>query len=395
MKKQHLLPKRRTLQAAALSALCALVVPLAHSQDFTPHNYWGLGVGQARVDGDTGGLGRVLPPGVSASGFSGKDEDTAYKLFGGRQFNRHLGLEGGYFNLGKPGFSGTTTPAGTIAGSTRVQGVNLDLVGTLPITQRLSVQGRVGAQYARSKGSYSSSGAAAGAGTSDSRSGTGAKMGLGMQYEITPAMWIRGDIERYRVKPVAGGDRNIDVVSVSLVFPFGRAAPTRMAAAAMAAPTPTPMQAPAPQVQARAPVMPPPAPVDVPAAAPRRVSFAAETLFGFDAVALRPEARGALDEFGRELNGTQYESIRIEGHTDRMGDSGYNQALSTRRAEMVRDYMVTSGKIDPARINAQGMGEAQPVTASGACPDRLSRSARIACLQPDRRVDVEVNGTRR
>ena len=52
------------------------------------------------------------------------------------------------------------------------------------------------------------------------------------------------------------------------------------------------------------------------------------------------------------------------------------------------------GNIDPARISATGLSEGQPVTAAADCPDSLSRARLIECLQPDRRVEIEVTGTR-
>lgn len=378
----------------ALGGFIALAVPLAHAQDMTPHNYWGASIGTSRAKSDDAGLATVLPSGVSATGISRDNSDQSYKLFGGHQFNRNLALEGGYFNLGKTDFSANTAPAGTLGGQRRVQGINLDLVGTLPVTERFAFLGRVGAQYARSKASYSGTGAASGVSTGDSNSGTNMKLGLGVQYAITPAVWVRGEIERYRVKALAGHGRNIDTATISVVFPFGRTAPMRVAAAVPATPMPQVVaQAPAP-APAPAPVLAPPEPAPTPPPTPQRVSFAAETLFGFDAAALRPEGKAALDDFGRELKNTTYESVRVEGHTDRMGSSDYNQALSSRRAESVKSYLVDEVRLDAARVGASGMGERQPATASGACPDSMARSQRIACLQPDRRVDVEVTGTR-
>ncbi|MBU4520412.1 MAG: OmpA family protein, partial [Gammaproteobacteria bacterium] len=172
--------------------------------------------------------------------------------------------------------------------------------------------------------------------------------------------------------------------SVSLVFPFGRA-PERVAAAPVYV-TPAPMPAPVA-------VAPMPAPV-VMAPVPQRVSFSADTLFGFDKSTVRPEGRVELDKFSNQLSGTNYQSIRVEGHTDRLGSTAYNQALSEERAESVKNYLVTNGNIDPTRISAVGKSETQPVTAAGDCPDSQARSALISCLQPDRRVEVEVTGTR-
>ena len=80
------------------------------------------------------------------------------------------------------------------------------------------------------------------------------------------------------------------------------------------------------------------------------------------------------------------------GNTDGFGTAAYNQKLSERRAHAVRAYLVSRG-IPANRINATGKGETQPVTNAGECPRRRSAKA-IACLQPDRRVEVEVHGTK-
>jgi len=210
-----------------------------------------------------------------------------------------------------------------------------------------------------------------------------------VQYELSPAMLLRGEVERYRIDNAVGQRNNVDVVSVSLVFPMGRAPERRMAAApayVAPAPAPTPM---APAVVAAAP----PAPVAV-APAPQRVSFSADTLFAFDQAAVRPEGKAALDDFSNKLSGTSFGSITVEGHTDRKGSTAYNQTLSGERANSVKDYLVSSGKIDPTKISAVGKGESMPVTKAEDCSDKLSRAKLITCLQPDRRVEVEVSGTR-
>ncbi len=149
--------------------------------------------------------------------------------------------------------------------------------------------------------------------------------------------------------------------------------------------------APAPRIVAAAPPPPPekPAPARV---APRKVNFSADTLFDFDKSVLRPEGKAALDEFGRQLEGAQYEVIFVTGHTDRFGSNEYNQRLSERRANAVKDYLV-SRNMTAGRITADGKGETQPVTRAGDCLG--ARSAKvIACLQPDRRVHVEVTGAK-
>ena len=144
-----------------------------------------------------------------------------------------------------------------------------------------------------------------------------------------------------------------------------------------------------------------PAPVVVAPAAPvapmpssRRVSFSAESLFGFDQSAMRADGMAALDAFARETAGTRFDSINVEGHTDRLGSTAYNQSLSERRAESVKAYLVSNGRMESAKVSAVGKGESNPVTKPEDCKGNRQSAQLIACLQPDRRVDVVVSGTR-
>jgi OOP family OmpA-OmpF porin len=138
-------------------------------------------------------------------------------------------------------------------------------------------------------------------------------------------------------------------------------------------------------------VTPPPPP---PPPERRRVSFSAESLFGFDQSTIMPAGKAALDTFAGELRGTTFDVVVVEGHTDRLGSEAYNQKLSAQRAETVRNYLVNAAGLEAAKVSAVGKGESQPVTAADACKGSKATRALIACLQPDRRVDVEVTGTR-
>ena len=159
-------------------------------------------------------------------------------------------------------------------------------------------------------------------------------------------------------------------------------------------PVARPSEIPAPRVVAAAPpqkpaAVPAPAPAKV---APRSVSFSADALFAFDKSVLKPEGKTLLDDFARQLGGAQYEAILVTGHTDRFGSNEYNQRLSERRANAVKEYLV-SKDIPADRIKAEGKGETQPVTLPGDCKGAQSVKV-IACLQPDRRVHVEVTAVK-
>ena len=135
------------------------------------------------------------------------------------------------------------------------------------------------------------------------------------------------------------------------------------------------------------------APVVVAAAPPQRVyqkvTFDADVLFAFDKAVLRPEGKTALDGFAGQLPGINLESIKVVGNTDRIGSDQYNQELSDRRAAAVKAYLIAVG-VQSNSMSAEGMGKTKPGTD---CPGAKSKKV-IACLQPDRKVEVEVIGTK-
>lgn len=125
---------------------------------------------------------------------------------------------------------------------------------------------------------------------------------------------------------------------------------------------------------------------------PQKVSFSADALFAFDKAVLKPEGKQELDNFANNLSGVSYDAIQVTGHTDRFGSNKYNQRLSEQRANAVQEFLV-SKDIPANRITVRGLGKTQPTTEPGACTGRKSPKV-IACLQPDRRVDIEVSGTK-
>ena len=144
-------------------------------------------------------------------------------------------------------------------------------------------------------------------------------------------------------------------------------------------------------VAAATPAAPPVAASAPMARVAERVSLSAEALFDFDKAVLLPAGRAALDELVAKLKNVNADVIMVAGHTDRFGAEAYNQLLSDRRAEAVKSYLVGKG-IEPNRIRTEGKGETQPVTKSSECAG--AKNARvIACLQPDRRANVEVTGS--
>ena len=147
-----------------------------------------------------------------------------------------------------------------------------------------------------------------------------------------------------------------------------------------------------PMAAAPAKAAPAPAPAGAPKPAAQKVTFAADALFDFDKADLRPEGKAKLDKLTDDIKGIKLEVILAVGHTDRIGEDAYNQKLSERRAAAVKTYLVGKG-VETNRVYTEGKGEKQPVTKPDQCKGAKSKKV-IDCLQPDRRVEIEVIGTK-
>ncbi|MDB5870772.1 MAG: OmpA/MotB [Ramlibacter sp.] len=354
--------------------------------------YGGASVGRSAATIDDDGIrGGLLGQGLATNSIDDRDRATGYKLFGGYQLTPNIGLEAGFFDLGRFGYTAHTTPAGTLNGDIRLKGLNLDLVGTVPLTGKLSALGRIGVTSVRASDGFSATGAARVpyANANPSERSTNFKAGLGLAYAFTDSLSMRIEAERYRLNDAVGNRGHADLISVGLVYRFG-AKPQPVRAA-----EPAPIfvaAAPAPVIAAAPPPPPPPAPASAPAA-PMRVTLSADSLFDFDKSDIKPQGRASLDKLAADLRGMRYDSIQVTGHTDRFGSHNYNMKLSTRRAEAVAAYLVQAG-VASGQVAARGVDGDKPVTQPGDCKGSKPTPAVVACLQPDRRVEVEVTGTR-
>ena len=407
--KRHTSHPRVSLLTMALLAVCASSGVQAQSTFNNTGMYVGISAGESKSKFDNGITAQSLVgAGVTAGALTEDERGNAYKAFIGVPLSPNWAVEAGYFDLGRFGFDAATSPAGTVMGTTRIQGLNLDLVGTLPITERWSLLGRVGAAYAETKGSFSGTGASGVSALSSSKRDTHYKYGFGTQYAFTPALTMRLEGERYHVNDAIGQRSNVDLISVGLVYRFG--APAQSVRTAYVPPPaqpvylPEPMVAPAPvaapppaPVIAPAPV-PAPAPVAIPAPAPMpkpwvKVKLQADSLFGFDQDRLQADGKQALDKLLQELKGVNVDAVQVTGHTDRLGSAAYNAKLSTRRAEAVRNYLVQVGGMPANLVTATGVGSAQPDTSTNECKGMKASQALITCLRVDRRVEVQVMGS--
>ncbi|MEO7254637.1 MAG: OmpA family protein [Casimicrobium sp.] len=132
-------------------------------------------------------------------------------------------------------------------------------------------------------------------------------------------------------------------------------------------------------------------PVAPPAPSVQKITLASKALFDFDKSVLRAEGKAVLDReiISRIAEVQKLELVLVTGHTDRLGSQQYNQKLSERRAASVATYLASKG-VAKDKIETLGMGKTQPVP--GVVCNQKNRKALIACLQPHRRVEVEVKG---
>ncbi|WP_284699751.1 OmpA family protein [Chitinolyticbacter albus] len=151
-------------------------------------------------------------------------------------------------------------------------------------------------------------------------------------------------------------------------------------------------------VEPTAPATPTPAvaptPVPAPVASTKKFTLQAEVLFDFNKAVLKPSGKDALDQLYNEVVNLDPKDggAVVVGHTDRLGSEKYNLELGYRRAKAVQDYLIAKGA--PAdRITAESRGEGEPVTGD-TCNAIKSRAKLVECLTPDRRVEIEVRGSR-
>lgn len=336
--------------------------------------YVGAGVGQSRAKIDEARLIRSLTAnGATMNHFGADERDLGYKLFVGKQLNQYFSVEAGYFDLGKFSFDAATSGNGVLRGETGFRGVNLDLIGQLPLSERVSLLGRAGMQYAKTSTYFAGNRLAAVTNPNSSERKLNGKLGLGLEYKLSEALALRAEVERYRLGDAVGNRGDVDLVSLSLAYKFGRPA-TRTA---LVEPHPAALPQEAPLVVTET------APAPVPQPVSEKVSFAADAMFDFDKADVKPEGKAALDDLVMKLQGMDIEVMIAVGHTDSVGTSAYNDKLSLRRADAVKAYLVSKG-LDPLRLYTEGKGESQPVA------DDRSADGRAK----NRHVTIEVVGTR-
>lgn len=218
-------------------------------------------------------------------------------------------------------------------------------------------------------------------------------LGLGAQYLISDEFGLQADVRHQWSKSDsnnANGTIDADgtigntIASLGAILRFGAPAPV----VAESAPEPAPIAAaPEPTPEPMPEKMPAPAPVA--AAEPCKPKFEtitleAEKLFGFDKTTLQSGAKPLLDNVVAKLKEhEEFKLVMVTGHTDRIGSEAYNQKLSEKRANEVKNYIVSQGVV-ANRLQAVGKGESEPVAE---CKGVRGKQL-IECLAPNRRVVI-------
>ncbi|QGM80048.1 porin OmpA [Otariodibacter oris] len=306
------------------------------------------------------------------NGFGINRNSVTYGVFGGYQITDNFAVELGYDYFGRVrGHKNFSGKKDKLAAKHSAHGTHISLKASYPVLADLDVYGRVGAALVRSD--YFEQEKARTPRKQAHNLKTSLMLAGGVEYAITPSLAAR--VEYQWLSRVGNMDKGIrkegresntqyspDIHSVSagLSYRFAQG----------------------------------PAPVVEPEVITKNFAFSSDVLFDFGKASLKPESAAALDEANGEINklGLASPAIQVSGYTDRIGSDASNLKLSQRRAESVANYMVSKG-VNPANVTAVGYGEANPVTGN-TCDAVQGRKALIACLAPDRRVELQVQGSK-
>lgn len=358
---------KKSLIALAVSGLAVASVAQAAPQANT--FYVGAKAGWATFHNDVNQLDSKYAndsryAGPTAYGIN--RNSVTYGVFGGYQIIDNLAVELGYDYFGR--VRGNVEDFRAYKHS--AHGTHLSLKPSYEVLNGLDVYGKVGAALVRNDYKFYNQTAE----TEKSHNlKTSLLLGAGVEYAILPELAVRLEyqwlsrvgnftkVEAKENRPAAYTySPDAHSVSVGLTYRFGQGA----------------------------------APVAAPEVVTKNFAFSSDVLFDFGKANLKPAATQALDAAHTEISGLGLANptVQVNGYTDRIGSEASNLKLSQKRAESVANYIVSKG-VNPANVTAVGYGEANPVTGS-TCDAVKGRKALIACLAPDRRVELQVQGSK-
>jgi OmpA-OmpF porin, OOP family len=341
-------------QPLMLSLLSVLVVPATQAMDYSnfEENGWSMGMNVGKT------VGRIqhdtIITDLEAQGFNVTSVDEArrtegYKIFAGYQFSPYLALEGGYFNLGGFDALANTEPRTSFLGNTKLLGWNVDVVAIMPFTPDFSAFARLGLTRNDTSNTYSSNGLVDVTAYNEDGNYTKHKYGVGLQYDVSPIFTLRLEAERYRLNDLIAHSGDIDMYSLGAVLRFGK---TQSGYAASPAPEPV-RRAEVAEATAVAAVTETVAPEQA------EVLVLEDVHFNFDTAALTDNTKVILRQHVQTLAQNPDARVRIAGYTSASGSAEYNQALSERRAQSIKAFLILEG-VEANRFKTIGFGETNP-----------------------------------
>lgn len=350
---------KKTSIALVVAGLAAASVAQAAPQENT--FYAGVKAGQASFHDGVRALAREADFGYHRNSFT-------YGVFGGYQIlnqdNLGLAVELGYDDFGR---AKARKEGKTVAKHTN-HGAHLSLKGSYEVLNGLDVYGKAGVALVRSDYKVYNDGARNHEFSRHSLRTSGL-FSVGAEYAVLPELAVRLEYQwltrvgklRTQDKPNSAINYNpwIGSINVGISYRFG---------------------------QGEAPV------VAAPEMVSKTFSLNSDVTFAFGKANLKPQAQATLDSVYGEISQVKSAKVAVAGYTDRIGSDAFNVKLSQERADSVANYFVAKGVAADA-ISATGYGEANPVTGA-TCDQVKGRKALIACLAPDRRVEIAVNGTK-
>lgn len=358
---------KKTAIALVVAGLAAASVAQAAPQENT--FYAGVKAGQGSFHDGINNNG-VIGEALKSSGYGYRRNTFTYGVFGGYQIlnqdNFGLAAELGYDDFGRA----KIREAGKPKAKHTNHGAHLSLKGSYEVLDGLDVYGKAGVALVRSDYKFYE----VANGARDRNQGrhslrTSGLFAVGAEYAVLPELAVRLEYQwltrvgKYRTqdKPNSAINYNpwIGSINVGISYRFG---------------------------QGEAPV------VAAPEMVSKTFSLNSDVTFAFGKANLKPQAQATLDSVYGEISQVKSAKVAVAGYTDRIGSDAFNVKLSQERADSVANYFVAKGVAADA-ISATGYGEANPVTGA-TCDQVKGRKALIACLAPDRRVEIAVNGTK-
>lgn len=346
---------KKTAIALVVAGLAAASVAQAAPQENT--FYAGVKAGQASFHDGLRALAREKNVGYHRNSFT-------YGVFGGYQIlnqnNLGLAVELGYDDFGR---AKGREKGRTVAKHTN-HGTHLSLKGSYEVLEGLDVYGKAGVALVRSDYKFYDKKYG-----EHHRARASGLFAVGAEYAVLPELAVRLEYQwltrvgKYRPQDNPNSAINynpwIGSINAGISYRFGQGAAPVVAAPEMVSKT---------------------------------FSLNSDVTFAFGKANLKPQAQATLDSIYGEMSQVKSAKVAVAGYTDRIGSDAFNVKLSQERADSVANYFVAKGVAADA-ISATGYGKANPVTGA-ICDQVKGRKALIACLAPDRRVEIAVNGTK-